>query len=266
VGVAGVARFWIGVNEPLSKLEPASSVASASWLVEKVRTFAEDMTSLVPEGFEAYARVLHPATSGYPDGNRVTWAEIAATTGRTVHAEVQWPHLAFTGEIRNINDLQRPPDGAPWRSPPEEGSLDLAETTTLVGVLREHTTTPERCWFGFWEGWGGLRTDIKEAPWFELPSRGYFLMEGPIDAITTSAYAEELHSYQSASLWWPEAQAWCVATDVDLESTYIGASAACIDELLSTPGLEVLRVEPTHGVTWAADEINPNPLRLDGAR
>jgi hypothetical protein len=32
--------------------------------------------------------------------------------------------------------------------------------------------------------------------------------------------------------------------------------------LLSTPRLEVLRVAATHGVAWAADEINPSPLRL----
>ncbi len=250
----------------MSKLEPASSVAPASWLVEKVLTFAETVTSLVPDGFEAYARVLHPATTGYPDETPVTWTEIAASTGRRVHAEVQWPHVAFTSEIRDINELQHPPAGAPWESPPEEGSLDLADARTLLDVLHEHTGTLDRCWFGFWEGCGGMRADIMRGPRFELPSRGYFLLEGRIDAITESAYAEEHYRYQSASLWWPDDQAWCVATDVDLESTYIGGSRECVDQLLEDGRLEALPTEPTHGVTWASDQINPNPLHLRETR
>jgi hypothetical protein len=133
----------------MNKLEPASSVAPASWLVEKVRTFAEDVTSLAPHGFEDYARVLHPATDGYPDETRVTWTEIAANTGRTIHPEVQWPHLAFTSEITDINELQRPPVGAPWESPPEEGSLDLQEARTLVDVLGKHTGAPSVVGSGF---------------------------------------------------------------------------------------------------------------------
>jgi len=39
----------------------------------------------------------------------------------------------------------------------------------------------------------------------------------------------------SAHPWWSEDHAWCVATDIDLMTTYLGASAACVDAVLADP-------------------------------
>jgi hypothetical protein len=35
-----------------------------------------------------------------------------------------------------------------------------------------------------------------------------------------------------------------VDTDIDLRSTYLGGSAACITDVLATPGIEALPVDP----------------------
>jgi hypothetical protein len=43
---------------------------------------------------------------------------------------------------------------------------------------------------------------------------------------------------QSPALWWPESRAWLVSTEVDAFSTYVGGSAALIEELLATDGIE----------------------------
>ena len=55
--------------------------------------------------------------------------------------------------------------------------------------------------------------------------------------------APEPHE-QSANLWWPADRAWCVVTDIDLTSTYVGGSAVCIAELRATPGLECVPASP----------------------
>lgn len=246
----------------MSTLRPASSAEPAAWIIERTRGFAENVGSLLPHGLDGYARVLHPASTGHPDDQRVTWSEIARSTGRMLHPEAQWPHLAFTQDVSDINDLQDSPPGARWKSPPEEGTLDRDVAMVLVDILKRHTSTSERCWFAVWEGWGSIRESIRAAPTFELPGRRYLLLEGPIRAVTQTVNREEW-IYQSASLWWPDDRAWCVATEVDLESTYVGGSRACIEETLNAASIEVVRAEVTHGVTWAADTVNPNPLRLD---
>jgi hypothetical protein len=42
-------------------------------------------------------------------------------------------------------------------------------------------------------------------------------------------------------------------------STYVGGSAACVAELLGTPGLEAAPAGPDDAVTVDADTVNPLP-------
>ena len=62
------------------------------------------------------------------------------------------------------------------------------------------------------------------------------LSRGPVERAAAN-FAEEPPE-QSANLWWPDDRAWFVATDVDLMTTYVGGSAACIADLLAADGLE----------------------------
>jgi hypothetical protein len=82
------------------------------------------------------------------------------------------------------------------------------------------------------------------------------LLHGPLAAIE-GFY--EIHR-SPPSLWWPEDRAWCVGTDIDLMSTYVGGSKACIDAVLADDRLEGLPVSVDQSVTWAADTINPLPV------
>jgi hypothetical protein len=61
------------------------------------------------------------------------------------------------------------------------------------------------------------------------------------------------------SLWRPEDRAWCVGTDVDLITAYVGASDACVAALLAEQQLEVLAVAVEQLITWDADTLNPLP-------
>jgi hypothetical protein len=81
------------------------------------------------------------------------------------------------------------------------------------------------------------------------------ILEGPLSAIT--AFYEKYRN--PPSLWWPDDRAWCVATDIDLMSTYVGGSADAIQAILSNEQIEALTVRADQSVTWEADTINPLP-------
>ncbi|WP_327045800.1 hypothetical protein OG320_29665 [Microbispora sp. NBC_01189] len=48
---------------------------------------------------------------------------------------------------------------------------------------------------------------------------------------------------QSPSLFWPADRAWCVATEIDFDSTFVGGSTAAIGAVLTAPMLEAWPIE-----------------------
>ena len=113
------------------------------------RSFAT-VAATVPDAFESYARILHPAYRRLEDGGEeaVTWATVASWTGRVAHPHMQFERIAGLGD-----DLNQQPD---WGRRPEAGEELTAIAEPLVRVLAELTTTPQVCWVCLWEGFGGL--------------------------------------------------------------------------------------------------------------
>ena len=208
--------------------------------------------ALVPAVFEACARVLHPAVRYAGDDDvEVSWAEVAAHNGTVVHPLVQWAPL--TGSWDYLSSDSQPPV---WDDAPSEGHLPVAVAARLVAVLRGHTTTPEDCRFGRWNGFGFDAAALRAAP--SLLLRGgqdVVVVRGTVDDAVRNL-APEPHE-QSANLWWPVDRAWCVVTDIDLRSTYVAGRAECIAGLSAAPGLEVLPAAPEDPVD--DDPVNPPP-------
>jgi hypothetical protein len=177
-------------------------------------------------------------------------------------------------------------DGQPdvWDGPPCLGELPKPLARRLAEALATYTERSGRCFFGFWEGWGvpsvmffftvdtpederrrvREATDAEIAAWrnlrdrapkFALPDRKLHLIEGPLASV--ACFYEERRN--PPGLWWPEDRAWCVATDIDLMSTYVGGSREAIDALVSDDQIEALAVPVGQSVTWEADTINPLP-------
>jgi hypothetical protein len=187
------------------------------------------VSALVPAVFEAYARVLHPAVRYAGDDDvEVPWSEVAAHNGTVAHRLMQW--VALT---RGPVDSQPPV----WDDGPSEGHLPVAVAGRLIEVLARSTATPADCLFGRWDGFGYDLPSPEVPPRLLLRGeRDVVLVRGPIAAAARNL-APEPHE-QSANLWWPADRSWCVVTDIDLMSSYVGGSAACVAELLRTPGLE----------------------------
>jgi hypothetical protein len=226
----------------------ADNASAAAWVTAGVRGFAESVLSVVPAGFAAYGRIFHPAEGPGQEG-AVSWHDVARVHGRTAHRGMQWP--AVIGSDPDEHSAGR---SVTRFSEPEEGSLPRELLPLLIPVLTRHTTTPEQCWFAVWNGFGASILRPGDAPTFDIPNRQFFLLTGPIRAAQTSL--DEPPFWQSPNLWWPEDHAWCVATEIDFMSTYVGASQQCIDELIAQNGLEAFAVLPSDGITWADDTIN----------
>jgi hypothetical protein len=144
-----------------------------------------------------------------------------------------------------------------WDTEPVEGSLPAAQAEALVAVLARFTATSAECFYAVWEGYGALALS-QVARTVAMPQREMQLLTGPLSQAARVSM-EDATLEQSPSLWWPADRAWCVATDVDLMSTYVGGSRACIDAVLAAPGLEVWEVHDRQGVTYDSDALNPVP-------
>jgi hypothetical protein len=147
-----------------------------------------------------------------------------------------------------------------WQGAPAMGHLPTHVAARMAAVLARHTSTPEDCWFGVWSGWGSL---VADGPTLALPGREHWLVRGPIGLAAENMAPEPAE--QSASVWWPADRAWCVATDIDLVTTYVGGSADCIADLLAADGLETAPAEARQQVTWDADRVNPPPVDAPSA-
>jgi hypothetical protein len=235
-------------------LTPVDDLRPAQWLIDSIYSFGDDVSALVPSVFEDYGRVFHPAYRGN-GGERsvVSWAEIARINHKVAHPQMQFHRLIgypTRYSPRYLAELPGVVDEAPG-----EGNLPPDVAAALAHILAGHTTTPKDCWFAVWHGFSGLSQVFEGRPTFELPGRNYYLAHGAVGSAAQSVGS--CAWVQSCNLWWPDDHAWCVATEIDLDSTYVGASRACIQDLLADPQLESARVPLTAGIDAFSDSLNP---------
>lgn len=83
-------------------------MAPANWLTQPLWADGErggQVGSLVPDGFPAYARLLHPARSALADGPAtLRWADIATARGGSVGPETRFNELAGYSPARDGAD------------------------------------------------------------------------------------------------------------------------------------------------------------------
>ena len=245
---------WIPVQQ--TKLAPdglefSEDVSHGRWIEESVSGWGK-VRSLMPDGLSDYARVFHPAYLGKMGEQPVRWSTVASWTGRIVHPQMQFPSIADLGG--DPKDMYKDP---PWGCLPQEGSIPEKECRTLVNILSQYTSTPDRCFFCLWEGYGGIDSRLyKSSSRVRIPGRDFLLFRGPLNAVMSFLNIEEGFWEDSPSIWWPEDHAWCVATDIDLYDTYVGGSKKCIEAVLSNSELEALRTTPDARVDFLGDTIN----------
>lgn len=159
-----------------------------------------------------------------------------------------------------------------------EGHLDDKLLQALCEVLARHTTTPDDCFFGLWDGYGDLyggesagflTAFAGPVPWPTRPFRkprpkespppafpasvldgpkvddNYLLFGGKLAEAGDWGAADWGHGIRRAinspNLMWPTDRAWFVTTSIDGTWTGIGGSTELVEELLRDRRLEVVR-------------------------
>ncbi len=102
-------------------------------------------------------------------------------------------------------------------------------------------------WEGY--GWPELSRLSEHHSSVALEHRSCFLFRGGVRA--ASAFRTE-NWFQSPTLWWPQDRAWCVASELDIYSTYVAASTAAVRSLIDDPALEVLECAPEQDIDHGA--------------
>ena len=297
-----------------------TDVSRGGWVAPRLGPFGPVVGSVVPRGYEAYARVLHRARSGRGTGS-VRWADVAAASGTVLHPTAQWWALARRPGYDAVSPFVGHDE--PWPSPyvaegdpgarraepgewaggePDQGRLDTPQLTALVRVLRGFTE-PDAVTAGFWEGSGwqggtpmvlwtagrrllrwrvpprwrrhprrvgrdlGPDPDVDpralDGPKLELPNRRHLLFAGSLGdvaALAAGTATADVSPFRTGdrtpSLLWPDSRAWCVATEVDFDSTFVGGPRALIAEVLADPTLEAFEVAETDSLGAFDDEVN----------
>ena len=91
----------------------------------------------------------------------------------------------------------------------------------------------------------------KQTTSFQLYDRSYYLVKGDIRTVIA-----DISSSIPPAIWWPQDRAWCVATDVDMLWSYVGAEKNCIDEILMDKSLEAWFATLDDRADVDGDEIN----------
>ena len=289
-------------------------VEVARWVQEGLSDFGS-VAANIPPIFDAYARILHPATRSVPTGetdawgnpqlatHEITWAEAATLLGDRVGQ--RQPYTAWLARFGE-QQLAMPDGGG--ITEPHGGDIPLALLTALAELLVDEHGDAEVL-AAVWEGSGldpsgsgaiffswdddeltpsqrklreaalqseahaahvasvdpEIRAAMERQHVLGLPreqqGRGHVLLGGRLRTFTDPAWVESAglawregwpHSGRTPNLLWPVephgAPAWMVATDLDLDVTFVGGSGHLIGRALAHPSFEAERVRPTDPV------------------
>ena len=252
-------------------IEWSDDADQGSWWAGRLHPMGHDVGSVVPDTFDAYARIFHPAEF---DGRSLRWSDVASMTGRVVHAEMQFDPICAMADGTGRLPVESP----------LEGSLNRTGLDDLARLLAHHTSTPDRCWFAIWDGFGQLHGGAATAhtmfvwtegsdhetivhsradplldpsrlagPRVHAPGRDYYLATGALGDLD-DFYDQVGH--QSPNVWWPEDRSWIVATEIDFCWTYVAGNRSLIDAVISHPNIEALEARTHHTITFDGDTAN----------
>lgn len=264
-----------GAYPPPVPLRVEVDVAATEWIDRQLHPgphLPPIVGYTVPSGYEAYARVLHPARRflgpGVDQRVHLRWSEIAQARRKTMHPEVGLHALIDNRDWYDDEHWKRISTGEGEWFPPYEW-LEENEALALVSLLRPFTTSDD-AWFMLWDGYGDLgpaidrlpRGTIHRSP--EPPDvppelrggsfafRHYLVFRGPLDAVSTwYDWRTEGPNYL-----WPDDRGWILCTEIDGFSTYVGAPKDGIDRVLASPLIEAVASDLTHTFDGIADRIN----------
>jgi hypothetical protein len=213
---------------------------------------------LVPWAYPGYTRIFHPVPRRERSG-AVSWHHVAKQTGRVSHAGMQFDRVVEGASQEYVSPMLA-----------DMGSKSLG---TLIGHLSG--LGPNECVVALWEGdeWTSVNwpdrdpqdsrlvdaTSWAGAGLFQRPlGRRYRLFRAEVSAIPRFGrwVDESFFVPKQPSLFWAADKSWCVATDVDYDSTVVAAAESVQSALIGDPELEALVVSGEQSLVSTGDSIN----------
>lgn len=269
----------MGSFPPPAPFRLEADVEATEWLDARLHPWGPHppvVGFIVPSGFEAYARLLHPARRLFDrtaeNSVPLRWSEIAEARGKTIHPEVHLQSLIDNPDDEDYDYWRSISTGGGEWFPPYEW-LEETEVLALVTLLRSFTTTADNAWFMLWDGYGDLGRAIDDLPRGmihrapdppDVPAelvggtwafRHYLVFRGPLDAVSTWFDWR----WEGPNYLWPDDQSWIVVTEIDGFSTYVGAPREGIEHILGSQMLEAVPSELSHAFDGLGDPINGPP-------
>jgi hypothetical protein len=276
-----------GRHDDLMSMEGLRSALDpgvGDWIAPRLRGGFGAVCRSIPRGYPAYARLLHPVE---PDAAEPrTWAEVCERTGRTAHALMQWEAITTPAPApRSGVEVALSRDGRWEEVQVQCGTLAPEALRPLLDVLAPFTGDQD-CYQALWEGWGWLtggstflafstsdgsrpQTPARAAPpdvleralnaeRLSLPGRDYLMFSGPLHTAMDmgNQITQEWFDPQSPNLMWPADRSWCLASEIDFDSTLLAGPAKLIDAVLASPTLEAWAVEEDDDLSAFADQLN----------
>jgi hypothetical protein len=103
---------------------------------------------------------------------------------------------------------------------------------------------------------------VIDGPKLELPQRNHLVFAGSLDdvaALAAGAATADVSPFRpdlrTPSLLWPDDRSWCVATEVDFDSTLVGGTRALVDAVLGDETLEAFEIDVDDSL-GAFDEVD----------
>lgn len=239
---------------PFDGLTPAPGRDHVAWVAEAMAR-RDGVALVVPDGLDEYVRIHH-----------------------RIHNGERWADFAPEYLVRGVEMYEYV--GTKLEFIDGDGNLDADDVDALVPLLGERTSTPDRCHYALWGGWGwvhrgsitawtpGQDSDgaasveraLEDAmrpvwtfaascpvePWWG--GRDMILFDGPLDAVVTIGHVTPFESAidrQCPQWWWPDDRAWFVGTEIDHAWTYVAGSRSLVDAVLASPQWESVAIEVT---------------------
>jgi len=186
------------------ELEPSDDVAEAAWIGPRLHPFNNyDAGSVIPTGFEAYARLDHEREGVLPE--TVAQALVDVLSAQSSNRDPLW--LAMW-------------EGYGYMY---AGSAFATLTATRLFVPEGEEPGPPPI------VWRRPPSRPRGTPRLRLPGRDYLLYRG--------SFAQVPGWMEGPNLWWPVDRAWCVASEIDLPWTFVGGSTDLIDAMIGDQDL-----------------------------
>ena len=243
---------------------------TGDWIAPRLAEFGSCFGAIVPQGFELYVRILHAVQV---DQDRwIPWADVAARTGT---------------EVGPLSAFWRVDGRSAYRDPaqeePLEGNLPQHTFRALTESLAAESAWDSACVSAVWHGWGHLYSrstfgfawlddgspaptpppppavpypaEVLDGPTLAMPGREYFTFACTLATADAPSRYDQWRTgdgagWQSPQLLWPQDRSWCVATEVDYDSTLVGGSAQLVARILADPRFEAFEVDPADDVDF----------------